>query len=170
MPFRSRHTMSARALLRDFQLVRSQLSDDAFKADLAFVQHKDLDLSIRFGAMLAFDALALTAAINPIAASPGAPLSLDAPTQPWEVAVVCLGIMLLAWAALECVRAVLIGDEYTVDGVDETPEVVARRLFAAYCHAIDAQTALLRRAVGLTVAGGVTTLVIWGWILVEKAW
>lgn len=168
MPFRRRDIASARALLRAFQQIRGDRPDPAFMADLDYVQHKDLDLSVRLGAMLAADALAISAAINPIAASPGAPLSLDAPTHPWEVAAVCIGILLLAWAAFECVRAVLIGEEFEIDEPETDPQQLARRLFAAYCRSVDAQGALLVRAVRLTVLGGIVTLASWGWILIDK--
>jgi hypothetical protein len=79
---KKRRTASARELLRAFQWAREDIPDSGFGDDLELLQSKDLDLSIRLGALLAFDALLLTAAINPISASPGAPLSLDAPNQP----------------------------------------------------------------------------------------
>ena len=96
MPFKRRTPASARSMLRVFQTVRGEAVDRGFLADLQFAQQKDLDLSIRIGALLAFDALLVTAGINPLTASPGAPLSLNAPTQPWEVAVITLGMGLLA--------------------------------------------------------------------------
>lgn len=164
MSLRSHKTMSARALLRAFQHVRGERPDPGFLADLSYVQHKDLDLSVRLGAMLA-----IGAAINPISASPGAPLSLDAATHPIEVLVVCIGIALLAWAAFECVHAVLIGEEFSNEGIEDNDEALAQRLFAAYCRSVDAQGALLARSVRLTVLGGVVTLAAWAWILLAKA-
>lgn len=168
MIFDARRTMSARALLRAFQLVRGDDPDRAFTADLSYVQHKDLDLSVRLGAMLAFDALMLSAAINPIAASPGSPLSLDAAAQPWEVVVVCVGIVLLGLSALFCVRAMLIGEEYSTEGIEGDPGAITQRLFAAYCRSVDAQSTLLARAVVLAVAGGVVTVLSWLWIMIVK--
>ncbi len=164
----AKRTMSARLLLRAFQSVRGETPDAAFMADLAYVQHKDLDLSVRLGAMLAFDALAMTAAINPIAASPGAPLCLDAARQPIEVLVVCLGILLLAASALCCVRAMLIGEEYTSDGIEDNRAAIAQRLFAAYCLSVDKQGALLALAVRLAIAGGTVSIGAWGWIMLAK--
>lgn len=168
MPIRRRQTMSARALLRAFQCVRGDQPDSGFMADLAYVQHKDLDLSVRLGAMLAFNALALTAAINPIAASPGAPLSLDAAAQPLEVGAVSVGIVLLAISAFDCVRAMLIGEEYSAEGIEGNAEAIAQRLFAAYCVSVDKQTLLLSRAMQLAVWGGIATLLTWAWIMIAK--
>ena len=87
--------ISTRSMLRAYQVARGAPGDEGYKEDLAFLQAKDLDLSVRLGALLAFDALLTTAAINPISASPGAPLSLDAATQPWEVAAISFGVLFL---------------------------------------------------------------------------
>lgn len=161
-------TMSARALLRAYQTARGEQPDPEFMADLAYVQHKDLDLSVRLGAMVAFDALAVGAAVNPIAASPGAPLSLDAAAQPGEVALVCLSILLLAWSAAACVRAMLIGEEYSSEGIEDDAVALAQRLFAAYCLSVDKQRSLLTTAVRLALAGGIASLVGWAWIILGK--
>lgn len=160
--------VSARALLRAFQLARGAQPDPEFMADLAYVQHKDLDLSVRLGAMLAFDALAVGAAINPIAASPGAPLALDAATQPGQVGLVCLSVLLVAWSAAACVRAILIGEEFSSEGLETNATATAQRLFAAYCVSVDKQRALLAAAVRFALAGGIASLVAWAWIVIGK--
>lgn len=160
--------VSARTLLRAFQTVRGATPDPAFMADLAYVQHKDLDLSVRLSGMLAFDALSIAAAINPITASPGAPLSLDAARQPAEVLVVSLGLVLLVISAFNCVRAVLIGEEFEVDSIEENAEALGLRLFAAYCVSVDKQAGLLRQAILQTVAGVAVTCGAWAWILLTK--
>lgn len=65
--------MSIRALLGAFQTThRGEVSEDS-KVDLDLLRHKDLDLSVRLGALLAFDALLIGTGINPISASPGDP-------------------------------------------------------------------------------------------------
>jgi hypothetical protein len=142
--------MSTRALLRAFQITHRDGVSEDFKIDLDLLRHKDLDLSIRLGALLAFDALLINTGINPIAASPGAPLSLDAPTQPWETIVTMIGILLVAMSAAITVRA------------------ITRRLFAAFCVSVDAQAALLKRATGYTLAGGAVIGATFMWILAAK--
>ncbi len=136
--------------------------------DLAMLQSKDLDLSVRLGALLAFDALTMTAAINPISASPGAPLSLDAPTQPLEVAVISIGVFLLAISAYLCVRAILVGEEFDLDGAEEDSGEVMRRMFAAYCTSIDAQMRMISRASRFTIAGGLVSGLGCLWIMAQK--
>ncbi len=155
-------------MLRAYQSLHSDSVDKRLIADLAYLQHKDLDMSVRLGGMLAFNALLITAAINPIAASPGAPLSLDAAQQPWETLLVSAGIVPLVISALLCVRAMLIGEEFSVDGVEGNKEAIAQRLFAAYCISVDQQSMVIRRAVGLTISGGAISLLAWIWILAEK--
>ena len=168
MPFVRRRIASARSMLRVFQAVRGEAPDQGFLADLQFAQQKDLDLSIRIGALLAFDALLVTAGINPLTASPGAPLSLDAQSHPWEVAVITLGMALLAASSYLCVQAILIGEEFTGEGVEEDTAALARRLLAAYIASIDAQARLVAQAGRLTVWGGVVTAVGCLWILAQK--
>ena len=58
--------------------MRGDPPDKGFIADLEFLENRDLDLSVRLGAMLAFDALLMTIGTYPVSVSPGAPLSLDA--------------------------------------------------------------------------------------------
>ena len=72
--------MFARAVLRAYQSVKGQHPDPKLTADLANVQHKKLDMLVRLGGMLAFNALLITAAINPIAASP--PISYPSTNKP----------------------------------------------------------------------------------------
>lgn len=167
MPLRRRIT-SARTMLRVFRAVRGEEPDRAFIADLEFAQGKDLDLSVRIGALLAFDALLVTAGINPLTASPGAPLSLDAPTQPWESLVIALGIALLAVSSYLCVRAIMIGEEFSDEGIEDDPVALSQRVLAAYVRSIDAQATLIDRAARITVAGGTVTAAGCLWILLQK--
>ncbi len=136
-------------------------------ADLDYAQHKDSDLSIRIGALLAFDGLLVTAGINPLTASPGA-LSLDAPSQPIQVAVIALGMAVLAASSYLCVRAILIGEEFSPEGIEDNPQALAQRLIAAYVASIDAQTRLVALAGRLTVTGGLITFLGCLWILLDK--
>lgn len=167
MPFRRHRRHSARAMLRAFQTVRGHAPDPRLAADLQFVQAKDLDLSVRIGALLAFDALLVTAGINPLTASPGAPLSLDAPTQPVESLVIAVRMALLAAASYLCVRAITIGEDFDPHGIDDEA-VIAQRLLAAYVASLDAQSRLIALAGRLTVAGGLVTAAGCLWILLAK--
>ncbi len=155
-------------MLRTFQAIRGAAPDPAFVADLDYAQHKDLDLSVRMGALLAFDALLVTAGINPLTASPGAPLSLDAATQPWEAAVIALGMAVLAVSSWLCVRAILIGEDFSTEGIENNPTALGQRLLAAYIASIDAQTRLVSQAERLTVLGGSVTAIGCVWILLAK--
>ncbi len=155
-------------MLRAFQAVRGAAPDPAFMADLDYAQHKDLDLSVRIGALLAFDALLITAGINPLTASPGAPLSLDAATQPWEAAVIALGMAVLAISSWLCVRAILIGEDFSTEGIEDNATALAQRLLAAYVASVDAQTHLVSHAGRLTVVGGSITGLGCVWILLAK--
>jgi hypothetical protein len=159
---------SAATLLRAFQRARQNIAGTSERDDLAMLQSKDLDLSVRLGALLAFDALIMTAAINPIAASPGAPLSLDAPSQPLEVAVISLSIALLAVSAYQCVRGILIGEEFDIDGVEEDGGEIMRRMFGAYCASIDAQMRMISSASRYTIAGGAVAALGCLWIMAQK--
>jgi hypothetical protein len=160
---------TTRTMLRAYQRARDAQGDSEFQQDLDFLQAKDLDLSVRLGALLAFDALLVTAAINPIAASPGAPLSLDASKQPIEVLAISIGIALLAASALLCVRAVMIGEDFSSEGLEDDPVATVRRMFAAYCASIDHQIDALARASRYTIAGGVVSAIACAWIMIEKA-
>jgi hypothetical protein len=156
-------------MLRAFQRARDARGDVGFREDLEYLQGKDLDLSVRLGALLAFDALLLTAAINPISASPGAPLSLDASKQQWEVLAISVGIALLAASAFLCVRAVMLGEDFSNEGLEDQPEATVQRMFAAYCTSIDHQIEALTRASRFTIAGGLVSAVACLWIMIEKA-
>ena len=160
--------MSTRALLRAFQITHRDGVSEAFKVDLDLLRHKDLDLSVRLGALLAFDALLIGTGINPISASPGAPLSLDAATQPWETIVVLAGILLVAVSAAITVRAITIGEEFSDEGIEDDPGAITRRLFAAFCVSVDAQHVLLNRATRYTLAGGAVIALTFIWILADK--
>jgi hypothetical protein len=160
--------MSTRALLRAFQTVHRDGVSAEFVADFQLLQHKDLDLSIRLGALLAFDALLITTGVNPIAASPGAPVSLDAPTQPLEVLLTTIGIVLVAVSAAIVVRAITIGEEFSADGIEDDPDAIVRRMFAAFCVSVDAQARLLRMAARYTISGGAVIAAAFVWIMAAK--
>jgi hypothetical protein len=168
--FTTRKTASARIQLRLFQSASNEKAANSFQKDLALLQSKDLDVSVRLGALLAFDALLATAAINPISASPGAPLSLDAPTQPWQVVVISLSVILLSIAALLCVRGMLFGEEFDVEGEGLSKDILKQRMLAAYCASIDAQLNMIRLASRFTIVGGLVMLLGCGWIMAEKIW
>ncbi|MBX9797224.1 hypothetical protein [Sphingomonas sp.] len=156
-----------RGRLRAYCAMRGDPPDAGFLADLEFLQNRDLDLSIRLGAMIAFNALMITIGTHPISASPGAPLSLDAARQPGLTLASIAGLVPLALSTLLCLRALLLGEEFDADG-PEDDAALRQRLFAAFVRSIDAQGRLLRRAVQLTVAGGAVTLAAWGWIIAAK--
>lgn len=160
--------MSARALLRAFQSVSHDGLPPSFAADFDLLKHKDLDLSVRLGALLAFNALLLASAIQPISASPGAPLSLDAVTQPWPTIVITIGVLLLSVSGYLCVRGMMIGEEFDVTGLQGKEEVFIQRLFAAFCVSIDAQHKALLTGARFTLAGGGVTLAGCLWIMAIK--
>jgi hypothetical protein len=159
---------SARVALRAYQAARGGECDSALIADLEFLQSKDLDLSVRLGALLAFDALMVTAAINPIAASPGAPLSLDAPTQPLEVIAVSICVILLAVSSYICVKGILVGEEFGLEGIEGKPEAIRQRLLAAWCISVDAQATAIAHGSRFTIWGGIATVLVCGWIMARK--
>lgn len=159
---------SYRARLRAFKLMRSDPPDRGFIADLEFLENRDLDLSVRIGAMLAFNALMVTIGTHPISASPGAPLSLDAATQPVLTIASLIGIVPLIVSSALCLQALLRGEEFDADGMDGNDTALRHRLFAAFVASIDVQSRLLRQSVIATFVGGSLTLAIWGWILAEK--
>lgn len=147
--------------------MRGQPPDAGFIADLEFLENRDLDLSIRLGAMLAFNALLITIGTHPVSASPGAPLSLDAATQPVLTTLSLLGIGPIMLSSWFCLRALLVGEEF--DGADlEADEALRQRLFASFVRSIDAQSTLLRHAVRCTLTGSVATLALWAAILATK--
>lgn len=143
-----------------------------FIADLEFLENRDLDLSVRIGGMLAFNALMVTIGTHPISASPGAPLSVDAASQPLLTIASLVGVAPMIFSSALCLRALLLGEEFDADGFDCDGEdgiaKLQRRLFAAFVHSIDAQGHLLRRAVVTSAIGGTMTLAVWVAILAEK--
>jgi hypothetical protein len=161
-------SLSTRAFLRAFQTISADGMSPHFIADFEMLKHKDLDLSVRLGALLAFNALLLASAIQPISASPGAPLSLDAATQPWPTIVVTLGVLLLSVSGYLCVRGILVGEEFEVEDAPADVEIMIQRLFAAYCVSIDAQHRALARGSRFTIWGGAVTLAGCLWIMIAK--
>jgi hypothetical protein len=158
---------SFRNRFRTFQSMRGDGADPAFIADLEFLENRDLDLSIRLGGLLAFNALLITIGTHPISASPGAPLSLDAPTQPILTIVSIIGILPFVVSSFFCLRAILVGEEFDGTG----PENNSRQrqaLFAAFVHSIDVQDRFLRLSIRASITGGALTILVWAWILLEK--
>ena len=154
-PFRSR--------LRAFQAMRGDPPEAGFIADLEFLENRDLDLSVRIGAMLAFNALLMTIGTHPVSASPGAPLSVDAASQPWLTLATLGGIAPIAASIWFLLRALLLGEEF--DSGDLSGDALRQRLFAAFIRSIDAQTRLLGLAIRSTLAGIGLTLPVWAAIL-----
>jgi hypothetical protein len=159
---------SFRTRLRAFQHMRGSSPDKGFIADLEFLENRDLDLSVRIGGMLAFNALMVTIGTHPISASPGAPLSLDAASQPILTIASLIGVAPLIVSSALCLRALLLGEEFDSGGLDGDDKGLRQRLFAAFIASVDGQSRLLRQSVIATFTGGVMTLAIWAWILAEK--
>lgn len=158
---------SFRPRMRAFRRMRGDPPDPGFIADLEFLENRDLDLSIRLGAMLAFNALLITIGTHPISASPGAPLSLDAATQPVLTLASIVGLGPLVLSSFFVLRALLLGEEFDSEGL-EGDHALRQRLLATFIHSIDAQALYLMRAVYASLAGGVTTLLVWAAILIVK--
>lgn len=159
---------SFRRILRAFQAVRGSPQDADFLADLAFLENRDVDLSIRIGALIAFNALMITIGTHPISASPGAPLSLDAGSQPYDVIASLIGIVPFIVSSFLCLRALLIGEEFDYDGLDGDRDALRQRLFAAFIRSIDAQSRYLTQAVRWAIAGGGLTIMAWAFIMGAK--
>jgi len=147
--------------------MRGDPPDPGFVADLEFLENRDLDLSVRLGAMLAFNALLITIGTHPISASPGAPLSLDAPTQPVLVVASIVALFPLVASCFFALRGVMFGEEFDGDGL-EGGEALRKRLYAAFIHSIDAQSRMLRLSVRTSLMGGFATLLVWAAILAGK--
>ncbi len=147
--------------------MRGTPPDPDFIADLEFLENRDLDLSVRIGGMLAFNALLVTIGTHPISASPGAPLSLDAATQPVLTIASLIGVIPMIVSSALCLRALLLGEEFDSDGLSGD-NALRQRLFAAFVKSIDVQSILLRKSVLASCAGGILTIGVWAWILVEK--
>ncbi len=161
-------SFSFRTRLRAFRAMRDTPPDRGFIADLEFLENRDLDLSVRIGGMLAFNALMVTIGTHPISASPGSPLSVDAATQPVLTIASLIGIAPLIASSALCLRALLRGEEFDVDGLDGNDTGLRQRLFAAFVASIDVQSRLLRQSVIATFVGGTMTLAVWAWIISEK--
>jgi hypothetical protein len=159
--------MTFRTRLRAFQVMRNDPPDPGFISDLEFLENRDLDLSVRIGGMLAFNALMVTIGTHPVSASPGAPLSLDAATQPVLTIASLIGIVPMILSSALCLRALLLGEEFDSDGLWRN-DALRQRLFAAFIASIDVQSNLLRKSVLSSCVGGVLTMLIWGWILLDK--
>ena len=159
---------SFRRILRTFQTVRGSPVDPEFLADLEFLENRDLDLSIRIGALIAFNALMITIGTHPISASPGAPLSLDAGRQPYDVIASLIGIAPFIISSFLGLRALLIGEEFDDEGLEDDREALRQRLLAAFIRSVDAQSHHLTRAVWWTIAGGVLTIIVWAFIMGTK--
>jgi hypothetical protein len=157
---------SFRTRLRAFQAMRGNPPDPGFIADLEFLENRDLDLSVRLGAMLAFNALLVTIGTHPVSASPGAPLSLDAASQPWLTLASLAGLLPLVLSSWFVLSAMLLGEEFDADDLDG--EAMRTRLFAAFIRSIDAQARLLTRAIHATIAGSALTALVWALILWTK--
>jgi hypothetical protein len=158
---------SFRSRLRAFRVMRGDPPDPGFVADLEFLENRDIDLSVRLGAMLAFNALLITIGTHPISASPGAPLSLDAKLQPVLVLLSIAGIVPLVVSCFHSLRGIMHGEEF--DTGDLAGDAALRqRLFATFVHSIDMQARSLAHAIGWTFAGGVTTMLVWAAILADK--
>lgn len=142
--------------------------DPAFAAELAWLQNRDLDLSVRLSALLAFNALAATIGTYPVSVSPGAPLSLDAATQPLLTIANIVGIAPIGWSSVLCLRALLIGEEFDRTGGGETGATLRQRLFAAFVRSLDGQERSLHLGVRWTLAGGAATALVWVAILAGK--
>jgi hypothetical protein len=147
--------------------MRCDPPDPGFIADLEFLENRDLDLSIRLGAMLGFNALLITIGTHPVSASPGAPLSLDAVSQPVLTVASIIGIVPLIVSCVFALRALLLGEEFDSEGL-EGDAALRQRLFASFVHSIDAQATMLTRAIRWTMAGGALTLIVWAAILFDK--
>lgn len=155
-------------MLRAFQALHKGALDPGFMADVELLRHKDLDLSVKLGALLAFNALIINAGLQPISASPGAPLAIQATAHPLIAVTTLLGVLALVASAYFCVRAVMVGEEFDDHGIENDPKALAQRMFAAYCAAIDLQVKLLGRATRLTLYGGALCALGLFWAMAEK--
>ena len=157
---------SFRSRLRAFRVMRGDPPDPGFVADLEFLENRDIDLSVRLGAMLAFNALLITIGTHPVSASPGAPLSLDAAGQPVLTLASLAALLPLAVSSWFVLRAMLLGEE--IENDELTGEALRVHLFAAFVRSIDAQGRLLTLAIRATLTGAALTMAVWAVILAEK--
>lgn len=157
---------SFRHNLRAFQEIRGEPVEPGFVADLEFLENRDLDLSVRSGALLGFNALMLTIGTHPVSSSPGAPLSVDAASQPWLTLASLAALLPLAISSWLLLQAMLLGEEFESEGLEG--DALRQRLFAAFVRSIDAQARRLATAIRGTIAGAGLTLVVWAAILAGK--
>jgi hypothetical protein len=157
---------SFRTRLRAFQQMRGNPPELGFIADLEFLENRDLDLSVRLGALLAFNALLITIGTHPVSASPGAPLSLDAASQPVLTLASMAALAPIALSSWFVLKAMLLGEEFENDGLEG--EALRQHLFATFVRSIDAQGRLLTLGIRTTVAGVAFSLLVWGIILAQK--
>ena len=109
----------------------------------------------------------VTIGTHPFSASPGAPLSLDAATQPVVTIASIIAFLPFIVSSFYCLRAILVGEEFDGSG----PENYSRQrqaLFAAFVHSIDVQDRFLRLSIRASITGGALTILVWAWILLEK--
>ncbi len=157
---------SFRLNLRAFQHVRGEPPEPGFVADLEFLENRDLDLSVRSGALLGFNALLLTIGTHPVSASPGAPLSLDAASQPLMTLVSLAALAPLAASSWLLLQAMLLGEEFESEGLES--DALRQRIFAAFVRSIDAQARRLALAIRGTIVGSALTIAVWAAILASK--
>lgn len=157
---------SFRSRLRAFRDIRGEPPDRGFIADLEFLENRDLDLSVRAGSLLAFNALLITIGTHPVSASPGAPLSLDAAAQPLLTVLSLAALAPLAISSWQLLQAMLLGEDFESEGLDG--DALRQRLFAAFVRSIDAQARRLALAIRWTLAGGALTILVWSAILLGK--
>lgn len=158
---------SFRPRLRAFQAMRGSPPDPGFVVDLEFLENRDLDLSIRLGAMLGFNALLITIGTHPVSASPGAPLSLDAASQPLLTLLSLAGLLPIVASCVFALRALMLGEEFDSEGI-ANDDAARQRLFATFVHSIDVQARYLGLAIRSTLAGGALTMLCWAAILLVK--
>ena len=158
---------SFRSRLRAFQIMRGDPPEPGFLADLEFLENRDMDLSVRLGAMLAFNALLITIGTHPISASPGAPLSLDAKTQPLLTLISIAGLVPLVMSCFHALRGIMHGEEFDSEGL-EADNALRQRLFASFIQSIDTQARSLGRSIRWSLAGGGATIAVWAAILASK--
>jgi hypothetical protein len=154
---------SFRTRLRAFQQMRGDPPDPGFIADLEFLENRDLDLSVRLGGMLAFNALLITIGTHPVSASPGAPLSLDAHDHPLMTLASLAALIPLVASSWWVLRALLLGEEIENDELEG--DALRQHLFAAFVRSIDAQARLLTLSIRSTMVGAGLTMVVWAAIL-----
>ena len=157
---------SFRQALRAFQHVRGEPPEPGFIADLEFLENRDLDLSVRSGALLGFNALLLTIGTHPVSASPGAPLSLDAVSQPGMTLLSLAALVPLAVSSWLLLQAMLLGEEFENEGLEG--DALRQRLLAAFIRSIDAQARRLALAIRATILGAGLTVLVWAAIVAGK--